>query len=338
MIILGIESSCDETAAAVYDGERLRSSVIASQDDHVRFGGIVPELASRAHERVISITVTRAMEQAGVGPEEVHAIAVTEGPGLMGSLLVGLCFAKGLSIQWNRPLVGVNHIDAHIYATFIDQQPAWPLVALVVSGGHTQLFHATGALEHRLMGQTRDDAAGEAFDKIGKMLGLDYPAGPEIDRRATLGNPAFCDFPRAMLKKGLDFSFSGLKTSVRYFMEEIDPQERPVWLERHRNDLCASISAAITDVLVYKLEQALRKTGARTAIVAGGVSANSMLREKAGRMAERRGVSLHIPHPRYCTDNAAMIAVTGWFKAQQGRYDGLEMAPYARYQWEKLQV
>lgn len=338
MIILGIESSCDETAAAVYDGERLLSSVIASQDDHVRFGGIVPELASRAHERVISSTVARAMNQAGIGPDDVHAIAVTQGPGLMGSLLVGLCFAKGLSIQWKRPLIGVNHIDAHIYATFIDEQPAWPLVALVVSGGHTQLFHVTGALNHRLMGQTRDDAAGEAFDKIGKLLGLDYPAGPEIDRRAALGNTAFYDFPRAMLRKGLDFSFSGLKTSVRYFVEEIDEQERPAWLERHRNDLCASISAAITDVLVYKLEHALRQTGARTAIVAGGVSANSMLREKARSMAEKSGVSLHIPHPRYCTDNAAMIAVTGWFKAQHGRYDALDMAPYARYTWSKLQV
>ncbi len=336
MIILGIESSCDETAAAVYDGERLLSSVIASQEDHVDFGGIVPELASRAHERVIWDTVAEAMSRAGITRDQVDAIAVTEGPGLMGSLLVGLCFAKGLAIQWNKPVIGVNHIDAHIYATFIDEKPELPFVSLVVSGGHTQIFHVPKPLHHIIMGQTRDDAAGEAFDKIGKLLGLDYPAGPQIDRLARQGNPAFYDFPRAMMKKGLDFSFSGLKTSVLYYVQKIPEAERARFLETHLDDLCASISAAITDVLIHKLRQAIRKTGVKSAIIAGGVSANSMLREKARKMADDEGVSLHIPDLKYCTDNAAMIAVTGWFKARENLFDDLHLKPYARHQWEKM--
>ena len=335
MAVLGIESSCDETAAAVYDGKRLLSSVIASQSDHVDFGGIVPELASRAHERVIWHTVARALSDAGLGREDIEAIAVTEGPGLMGSLLVGLCFAKGLAIQWNKPVIGVNHIDAHIYATFIEEQPQLPFVSLVVSGGHTQIFHVTRPLRHTLMGQTRDDAAGEAFDKIGKLLGLAYPAGPEIDRLARDGDPNFYNFPRAMMKKGLDFSFSGLKTSVLYYLQDIPEPERAAFVSEHLNDLCASISAAITDVLIHKLRQAVRKTGVKSVIIAGGVSANSMLREKARKMAGELGASLHIPHPKYCTDNAAMIAVTGWFKAREGMMDDLHLKPYARYQWDK---
>ena len=336
LIILGIETSCDETAAAVYDGNRLLSSVIASQSDHVDFGGIVPELASRAHERVIHDTVAGAMTEAGVTRDQIDAIAVTEGPGLMGSLLVGLCFAKGLAIQWNKPVIGVNHIDAHIYATFIDEKPALPFVSLVVSGGHTQIFHVARPLQHELMGQTRDDAAGEAFDKIGKLLGLDYPAGPEIDRRSRHGDPGFYDFPRAMMKKGLDFSFSGLKTSVLYYLQKIPEEDREDFFSKHRDNLCASVASAITDVLVHKLNQAVRQTGVKSVIIAGGVSANSMLREKAEKMAEKSGVSLHIPHPKYCTDNAAMIAVTGWFKATEGLFDDLHLKPYARYRWGKM--
>ncbi|MEX0680089.1 MAG: tRNA (adenosine(37)-N6)-threonylcarbamoyltransferase complex transferase subunit TsaD [Balneolales bacterium] len=338
MIILGIESSCDETAAAVYDGEQLLSSIIASQNDHIDFGGIVPELASRAHERVICDTVARALLNADVTEANIDAIAVTEGPGLMGSLLVGLCFAKGLAIRWNKPVIGVNHIDAHIYATFIEGKPIFPSVSLIVSGGHTQIFHVTRPLEHTLMGQTRDDAAGEAFDKIGKLLGLDYPAGPRIDQLAQRGDPDFYNFPRAMMKKGLDFSFSGLKTSVLYYLQDLPDHERDHFLEEHQTDLCASISAAITDVLIHKLSEAVRKTGVRSVIIAGGVSANSMLREKAQKMADKLGVSLHIPHPKYCTDNAAMIAVTGWFKAQMGLFDDLHLKPYARHHWNKSTV
>ncbi len=336
MMVLGIESSCDETAAAVYDGKQLLSSVIASQSDHVDFGGIVPELASRAHERVIGSTVAQALSEAGVTGKEMEAISVTEGPGLMGSLLVGLCFAKGLSIQWNKPVIGVNHIDAHIYATFIEDDPPLPFVSLVVSGGHTQLFYVSRPLHHTLMGQTRDDAAGEAFDKIGKLLGLDYPAGPEMDRRAACGDPSFYNFPRAMLTKGLDFSFSGLKTAVLYYLQNLPEPERKQLLKEHINDLCAGISAAIIEVLIHKLRRAIRETGVKSAVIAGGVSANSMLREKAKKMAEEQKVSLYIPHPRYCTDNAAMIAVTGWFKAQQGLFDDLHLKPYARYQWKKM--
>ncbi len=337
MAVLGIESSCDETAAAVYDGTRLLSSVIASQSDHVDFGGIVPELASRAHERVIWRTVSEAMSQSGLTKNNITAVAVTEGPGLMGSLLVGVCFAKGLAIQWSKPVIGVNHIDAHIYATFIDEKPQLPFVSLVVSGGHTQIFHVNRPLHHTLMGQTRDDAAGEAFDKIGKLMGLAYPAGPEIDRLARDGDPSFCDFPRAMMKKGLDFSFSGLKTSVLYYLQDIPESERRPFIEEHRHDLCASISAAITDVLIHKLRHAVGKTKVKSVIIAGGVSANSMLREKAQKMADELGVSLHIPHPKYCTDNAAMIAVTGWFKAKEGMHDDLHLKPYARFQWKRTQ-
>ncbi|MDI6400998.1 tRNA (adenosine(37)-N6)-threonylcarbamoyltransferase complex transferase subunit TsaD [Balneolaceae bacterium ANBcel3] len=337
MLILGIESSCDETAAAIYDGARLLSNVVASQKDHIEFGGIVPELASRAHERVIWETVQQALDDAGADAGEIDAIAVTEGPGLMGSLLVGLCFAKGLSVQWNKPVIGVNHIDAHIYAAFIDAKPKLPAIALVVSGGHTQIFHVPSPLNHLLMGNTRDDAAGEAFDKIGKMIGLPYPAGPAIDQLATHGNPGFYDFPRAMMKKGLDFSFSGLKTSVLYFLEKMKPEEKERVLSDHMNDLCASISAAITDVLIYKLQRAIKQAGVKSVIIAGGVSANRMLRRKAAEMAEKQGVELHIPNPEYCTDNAAMIAVTGWFKAQQGLYDDERLKPYARHQWEKYQ-
>lgn len=337
MAVLGIESSCDETAAAVYDGSRLLSSVIASQTEHVAFGGIVPELASRAHERIIWGTVSKALADAGATKEDISAIAVTEGPGLMGSLLVGLCFAKGLALQWRKPVIGVNHIDAHIYAAFIDDKPKLPFVSLVVSGGHTQIFHVTRPMHHILMGQTRDDAAGEAFDKIGKLLGLAYPAGPEIDRLAKQGDASFYDFPRAMMKKGLDFSFSGLKTSVLYYLNELPGHDRDRFIHHNRNDLCASISGAITDVLIYKLREAIRRTGVADVIIAGGVSANSMLREKAGKMADELGISMHIPHPRYCTDNAAMIAVTGWFKAQMGQFDDMGLKPYARYRWHTAQ-
>lgn len=336
MAVLGIESSCDETAAAVYDGSRMRSSVIASQSDHTAFGGIVPELASRAHERVIWRTVADALADASLGRDDIEAIAVTEGPGLMGSLLVGLCFAKGLAIQWQKPVIGVNHIDAHIYATFIDENPSLPFVSLVVSGGHTQIFHVDRPLRHRLMGQTRDDAAGEAFDKIGKLLGLAYPAGPEIDRLARTGNPKFYDFPRAMMKKGLDFSFSGLKTSVRYYLLDVPEHGRETFIRENISDLCASISAAITDVLIHKLRQAVRETGVKSVIIAGGVSANSMLREKAHKMSEDLGASLHIPDPKYCTDNAAMIAVTGWFKMRAGMADDLRLKPYARSRWTRM--
>jgi N6-L-threonylcarbamoyladenine synthase len=326
MTILGIESSCDDTAAAVYSKGKIHSNVIASQAVHEKFGGVVPELASRAHHKTIWSTVEQALLEAGVTMDEVDAIAVTQGPGLMGSLLVGLCFAKGLAVSTGKPLIGVNHIDAHMYANFIDHEETYPFVALTVSGGHTRLVHVTAPFEHKILGQTRDDAAGEAFDKIGKLLNLPYPGGPHVDRLSAEGNPAFHKFPRSMMKEGFDFSFSGLKTSVLYYLQD----QKEEYVQEHLNDICASVSAAITDVLITKLERAVKKTGVKTVMLAGGVSANSMLRRKAEEMAEKRGLTLMIPKMEYCTDNAAMIAITGYLQSREGNYDGLEMKPYAQ--------
>lgn len=325
MNILGIESSCDDTAAAVLSDGNVLSNVIASQTVHEQFGGVVPELASRAHNKTIWATADQALEASGLYMPDIDAIAVAKGPGLMGSLLVGLGFAKGLSLSWEKPLIGVNHIDAHMYANFIEHEEVFPFVALIVSGGHTRLVHVTEPFEHTVLGKTRDDAAGEAFDKIGKMLNLPYPAGPFVDRHARSGDPEFTDFPRAMVKKGLDFSFSGLKTSVLYYLRD---QEQS-FIDEHLDDICASVSAAISDVLVIKLRRAVRKTGDNHVMVAGGVSANSMLREKVQLMAEKEGINLMIPAMEYCTDNAAMIAKAGEMKARMGQFDGMELKPFA---------
>ncbi|MEX2601904.1 MAG: tRNA (adenosine(37)-N6)-threonylcarbamoyltransferase complex transferase subunit TsaD [Balneolaceae bacterium] len=326
MILLGIESSCDETAAAVYDGKDMLSNIITSQMVHETFGGVVPELASRAHHRTISAVTGQALEEAGVTLSGLDAIAVTQGPGLMGSLLVGVCFAKGLSLSSGKPLIGVNHIDAHMYANFIDRKPEYPFICLTVSGGHTHLVYVEKPFHHKILGKTRDDAAGEAFDKIAKMLDLPWPGGPEIDKCARFGNPSFHSFPKAMLNEGYEFSFSGLKTSVLYYLE--DKQES--FIKEHINDICASISEAIVEVLVVKLRRAIRKTGVKTVLLAGGVSANSMLRKRSEKMAEELGVELYIPKIEYCTDNAAMIAITGHMKAERREYDGMGLKPFAR--------
>ncbi len=329
MNILGIESSCDETAAAVYTQEGLKSNIIASQAIHERYGGVVPELASRAHHKTIWGTVRQALEVAGISADEIDAIAVTQGPGLMGALLVGICFAKGMSVARDIPLIGVNHMDAHIYANFIDETPEYPFVSLTVSGGHTQLVHVRSAFKHEILGRTRDDAAGEAFDKIGKILGLPYPAGPVIDEKSQAGDPDFHRFPQALLNEGFEFSFSGLKTSVLYYLEE--KQNRETFLEEHMNDICASVSEAITEVLVKKLRKAVEETGVKTILLAGGVSANSMLREKATELAREMDIELHIPKLAYCTDNAAMIAITGYMMAKKGLYSDLNMKPFANF-------
>ncbi len=329
MVVLGIESSCDETAAAVYDREGLKSNVIASQTVHEQFGGVVPELASRAHHKTISATVRQALEEADISIEQIEYIGVTQGPGLMGSLLVGLCFAKGLSISYQLPLIGINHMDAHIYSNFIDEQPSCPFVALTVSGGHTRLELVEAPFEHRKLGETRDDAAGEAFDKIGKLLGLSYPAGPEIDEKARGGDPEFHDFPQAMIDKGYEFSFSGLKTAVRYFLEEKGGRDS-AFVREHLADICASVTHAITEVLIVKLTRALNDYQVDTAGLAGGVAANSMLRDKVGQMARREKINIHIPKRAYCTDNAAMIAITAFMKAKRGDRDDLTLQPYAR--------
>lgn len=326
MVVLGIESSCDETAAAIWADGSILSNVIASQAIHEKFGGVVPELASRAHHKTIWKTVDQSLQEAEITLDEIDVIAVAQGPGLMGSLLVGLSFAKGLSISQEKPIIGVNHIDAHMYANFIEHEEAYPFVALIVSGGHTRLVHVDGIFSHKVLGKTRDDAAGEAFDKIGKLLNLDYPAGPIIDKLAKDGDPNFHDFPRSMINKGLDFSFSGLKTSVLYYTQEKGDE----FVQKHLNGICASVAAAITDVLQAKLKRAVKKTGVRNIMVAGGVSANSMLREKIGLMAQKMGLNLMVPSIQYCTDNAAMIAITGALKAREGHYDDLQLKPFAR--------
>ncbi|MFV1883273.1 MAG: tRNA (adenosine(37)-N6)-threonylcarbamoyltransferase complex transferase subunit TsaD [Balneola sp.] len=325
MNILGIESSCDDTSASVLTEEGIKSNVIASQSIHIKFGGVVPELASRAHQTTITQTVEQALEEAQVSLEEIDAIAVTQGPGLMGSLLVGLCFAKGLALSKDIPIIGVNHMDAHIYANFIDAEPEFPFVCLTVSGGHTQLVYIKSPFEHEILGQTRDDAAGEAFDKIGKIFGLPYPAGPFMDKLAKEGNVHFHKFPQALVNEGLDFSFSGLKTSALYFVQD----KEDGWIQENLNDLCASVSEAITEVLIKKLKRTIKKTGVKTIALAGGVSANSMLRQKAEELASGMGLSLHIPKLSYCTDNAAMIAITGKMKAELGKFDDLSMKPFA---------
>lgn len=325
MNILGIESSCDDTAAAVYADGEIRSNIIASQAIHETFGGVVPELASRAHNKTIWDTVEQALHQAELDMDGIDAIAVSQGPGLMGSLLVGVGFAKGLSLSWKKPLIGVNHIDAHMYANFIEHDEVFPFIALIVSGGHTRLVHVTAPFEQTVLGQTRDDAAGEAFDKIGKMLDLLYPGGPVVDKLARTGDPDFVDFPRGMINKGLDFSFSGLKTSVLYYLKEKDEE----FIQSNINNICASASAAITDVLVTKLRRAVRKSDVKHVMVAGGVSANSMLRSKMEEMAKKEGLNLMIPSMQYCTDNGAMIAKTGEMRVRLGLVDGLELKPFA---------
>lgn len=326
LIVLGIESSCDETAASVCSDGVILSNVIASQAIHETYGGVVPELASRAHHKTISKTVDQALNESGIMLGDIDAIAVAQGPGLMGSLLVGISFAKGLALSRNIPIIGVNHIDAHMYANFIEHKEVYPCIALIVSGGHTRLVHVKAPFDHEILGQTRDDAAGEAFDKIGKVLKLPYPAGPVVDKLSKTGDPDFHEFPRSMIHKGFDFSFSGLKTSVLYYTREQSDR----YLKEHLNDLCASVSAAITDVLITKLKRAVKTTGVKNVLLAGGVSANSMLRDKAKTLAEEYQLKLMIPSTQYCTDNAAMIAITGALKARGNHYDDLSLKPYTR--------
>lgn len=328
MNVLGIESSCDETAASVYSSGVIQSNIIASQAIHEKFGGVVPELASRAHHKTIWKTAEQALDEAGKTMEQIDAIAVSQGPGLMGSLLVGLSFAKGLAVSYKKKLVGVNHIDAHMYANFIDNRETYPFIALIVSGGHTRLVYVKSIFNHEILGVTRDDAAGEAYDKIGKILGLPYPAGPVVDQLSKSGNPEFYNFPRSMINKGLDFSFSGLKTSVLYYTQE----KSKSFIQNHINDICASVSAAITDVLVTKLERALKIRGAESMMLAGGVSANSSLRDKAKTLSEKRKVALMMPAMQYCTDNAAMIAITGALKIRENMIDNVKIKPFARVQ------
>ncbi len=330
MIVLGIESSCDDTAASlVKDGRTVLSSVVSSQDRiHAKYGGVVPELASRSHIEAIVPVVEEALERAGAALDDIEGIAVTQGPGLVGSLLVGLSFAKSLSYVKGLPLVGVNHIESHPYAAFLvdkgeqREAPSFPFVALIVSGGHTTLMLFDDYTEYRILGQTLDDSAGEAFDKVAKLLGLGYPGGAVIDRLAKEGDVRAIGFPRPLLGKGnLDFSFSGLKTAVLTHVRGLAAAPSGERLK----DIAASFQEAVVDSLVTKGLWALRETGVAGLVVAGGVASNSRFRARLQEMAESEGVRLFIPAPKYCTDNAAMVASLGTRLLERGPVAGPEL-------------
>lgn len=330
MLVLAIETSCDETAAAVVrDGRSVLSSVVSSQVAiHAAYGGVVPEIASRKHLEMITPVIRQALAQAGVGLEQIEGIAVTRGPGLLGALLVGISVAKSLALACKVPLVGVHHIEGHLLAGFLQQPLAFPFLALVVSGGHTHLYRVEGIGRYRTLGRTIDDAAGEAFDKAGTLLGLDYPAGARIDALAKRGNPTSVTFPRPLLHDGsLNFSFSGLKTAVLTYL-----QKNPLSTDAHElPDLCASFQAAACEVLVKKTEAALLQEGLERLVVAGGVACNSGLRSAMQAMAARRGIELQIPPPALCGDNAAMLAVAGDAYLAAGCHDGLDLDAVATW-------
>ena len=332
--ILGIESSCDDTAAAVVSDGTLLSNIIANQDVHRKYGGVVPELASRAHQQNIIPVVDTALKEAGIKAEDLTAIAFTRGPGLLGSLLVGTSFAKGFAISWDIPLIEVNHLQAHLLVHYLKQkdhnipQPAFPHLSLLVSGGHTQLLIVKDHNEMETIGKTIDDAAGEAFDKCAKVMGLPYPGGPLVDKFGKEGNPDAFKFSKPRIA-GLDYSFSGLKTAFLYFMRD-RLQEDPDFAEKNKNDLCASIQKTIVDILLDKLKKAYMQTGIREITLAGGVSANSGLRNSILEMAEKYNWKVYIPELRLTTDNAAMIAITGYYRMMAGKFSNLEVTPLAR--------
>jgi N6-L-threonylcarbamoyladenine synthase len=334
--ILGIESSCDETSAAITRDEQVISNVIAGQEIHRTYGGVVPELASRAHQQQIVPVVDAALREAGISMNALAAIAFTRGPGLIGSLLVGASFAKAAALALNIPLVEVNHMQAHVAGNFASRltsftdKPDFPFLCLTVSGGHTQLIRVNSHEELILLGETMDDAAGEAFDKIAKLLDLPYPGGPELDKLAASGNPHAFSFPVPDIP-GLNFSFSGLKTAVLYFLQK-NMQKNPDFRKDHLADICASVQFSIVNILMKKLEAAVHETGIKTVALAGGVSANSGLRS-AVRSLSNRGWKVYIPDFEYCTDNAAMIALSGFYKFKAGKFASLDIAPVARYPW-----
>lgn len=332
--ILGIESSCDDTSCAVVRGTTLLSNVIASQEVHRKWGGVVPELASRAHEQNIVPVVDKALSDAGVTVEDIDAIAFTRGPGLLGSLLVGLSFAKGLALSHNIPLIECNHLMGHIMVHFIDEpgvetpHPSFPFITLLVSGGHSLIVLVKDYLDMEILGGTTDDAAGEAFDKCAKVMGLPYPGGPVIDRLAAEGDPKAFRFAKPSVPQ-LDYSFSGLKTSFLYFLRDRTAEE-PDFMERNKADLCASLQQTIIDILMSKLIKAVKATGVTEVAIAGGVSANSGLREAVTREGEKRGWRVFLPKRSYTTDNAAMIAVEGYFKYKREEFASLDVTPVSR--------
>ena len=335
--ILGIESSCDDTSAAVIRNRTLLSNVIASQAVHQKYGGVIPELASRAHQQKIIPVVDTALKEAGITIDKVDAIAFTRGPGLLGSLLVGVSFAKGLSIARNIPLVEVNHLEGHILSHFVDMpdreipHPNFPFLCLLVSGGHTQIVRVDAPTKMEIIGTTIDDAAGEAFDKCAKVMGLPYPGGPVIDRLAKEGNPEAFKFAKPHVEGAYDYSFSGLKTSFLYTLRDA-VKENPNFVEENKADLCASLQKTIVDILLDKLVKASKATGIKDIAIAGGVSANSGLRNGVEEMGRRRGWRTFLPEFKFTTDNAAMIATAGHYRYMAGELSSLEVSPVARLQ------
>jgi N6-L-threonylcarbamoyladenine synthase len=329
MIVLGIETSCDETAAAVVvDGIQILSSVVSSQIDiHHPYGGVVPELASRKHMEAIVPVVTEALAVSGMDSKQIDALAVTQGPGLVGALLVGFCFAKSFAFALDIPWVGVNHLEGHINSLFLEENPPpFPFVALLASGGHTSIYYVTSHTGFEVVGQTRDDAAGEAFDKVAKMLGLGYPGGGVIDRLATQGDPERIVFPRPFLDKStFDFSFSGLKTAVsRYIQKNMDTHQKQI------PDIAAGFQESVVDVLSFKVVHAARMKRCEHIAIVGGVAANNRLREKVRQEAELKGLTVHVPSIDLCSDNAAMIAATGYHYLIAGTVSGLCDDVYSR--------
>ncbi len=331
--ILGIESSCDDTSAAVISNDVICSNIIAGQEVHQLFGGVVPELASRAHQQNIIPVIDTAVKKANIQKNQLSAIAFTRGPGLLGSLLVGTSFAKAMALGLNIPLIEVNHLQAHIMAHFIRNEthtnpiPEFPFLCLTVSGGHTQIVVIRENFEMQIIGKTIDDAAGETFDKAAKIMGLPYPGGPAIDGLAKQGDPLRFSFARPVIP-GLDFSFSGLKTSILYFLRD-RLKEDPEFIEKNRPDLSASIQTTIIDILIQKLRKAADQTGIREIAIAGGVSANSGLRQALASARDRFGWKIYIPPLEYSTDNAAMIAIAGYFKFLKGDFSNQKVTPFA---------
>ena len=332
--ILGIESSCDDTSAAVLRDGYLLSNTMASQEVHRQYGGVIPELASRAHQQNIVPVVSQALKTAGVTMNDVDAIAFTRGPGLLGSLLVGTSFAKGLSLATAKPMIEVNHLQGHILSHFVkvegkeNRSPEFPFLCLLVSGGHTQIVRVDSPLNFEILGHTIDDAVGEAFDKCAKHMGLGYPGGPVIDRLAKEGNPEAFRFAKPNIP-GLDYSFSGIKTSLLYFLRD-RLKEDPEFMEKHKADICASFQKDLIDILLKKLVIAVKQTGIRQVAISGGVSANSGLRSRIQEEGAKRGWTTFLPELRFTTDNAAMIAITGHFKYLENLFTTLDIAPLSR--------
>lgn len=344
-IILAIESSCDETAASVCADGKIYSNIIATQQVHAQYGGVVPELASRAHMQHIVPVVDAAINASGFKLEDIDAVAFTSAPGLIGALLVGAQFAKSLSLALDKPLIAVHHMQAHVLANLLaDPKPEFPFLCLTVSGGHTQIVLCKSPTELSVIGETIDDAAGEAFDKTAKILGLPYPGGPLIDKYAKLGNPKAFKFPEPNIP-ALDFSFSGLKTSILYFLQNAGsslvfkevftatPEERQQFIDNNLADICASVQQRIVSILLNKLKKAAEQTGITNICIAGGVSANSGLRSGLIAMGEKQGWKTFIPAFEYCTDNAAMIAITAYYKYLENDFADLSVSPTARATW-----